>query len=111
MTDGARGAVARYSALVAAVHAAVARSAGDSEPAAREAALSGEAAEGVLGRYLELVRRNAYRITDADIAALRAEGLSEDAIFELTVATAVGAAERRLAAGLAALGIGAGEGR
>ncbi len=110
MTDGARGAVARYSALVAAVHDAVAHSSEDSEPAARQGALSGEPAEGALGRYLEMVRRHAHRITDEDIGALRVAGLSENAIFELTAAAAVGAAELRLAAGLAALGMGSGEG-
>ncbi|HEY2703413.1 MAG TPA: hypothetical protein VGL20_06960 [Candidatus Dormibacteraeota bacterium] len=105
MTDGVRGAVARYGALVAAVHRAVVHSAGDTSAAARQAALSGEPAEGALGSYLDKVRRHAHRITDEDVGALRAAGLSEDAIFELTGAAAVGAAEVRLAAGLAALGM------
>lgn len=111
MTDGVRGAVARYGALVAAVHRAVVHSAGDTSPAARQAALAGEPAEGALGGYLDKVRRQAHRITDEDVAALRGAGLSEDAIFELTAAAAVGAAEVRLAAGLAALGISPGEPR
>ena len=49
------------------------------------------------------MRRHAYRVADADVDALRAGGLSEDEIFELTVSTAVAAGLERLDAGLAAL--------
>jgi alkylhydroperoxidase family enzyme len=50
--------------------------------------------------YAETVRRHAYRVTDADVEALRAGGLSEDEIFELTVSAAVAAGLERLEAGL-----------
>jgi alkylhydroperoxidase family enzyme len=53
--------------------------------------------------YAATVRRHAYRVTDAQVEALRAAGLSEDDIFELTVAAAVGAGLDRLDAGLQAL--------
>jgi alkylhydroperoxidase family enzyme len=53
--------------------------------------------------YVETVSRNAYRVTDAQVEALRASGLSEDEIFELTVAAAVGAGLERLDAGMRAL--------
>jgi alkylhydroperoxidase family enzyme len=53
--------------------------------------------------YLEKVRLHAYRVTDADVDALRAAH-SEDAIFEATVSTAVAAGFERLDAALAALG-------
>jgi alkylhydroperoxidase family enzyme len=53
--------------------------------------------------YIETVRRHAYRVTDAQVEALRAAGLGEDEIFELTVATAVGAGLERLDAGMQAL--------
>jgi alkylhydroperoxidase family enzyme len=49
------------------------------------------------------VRRHAYRVTDEDVVELRRRGLSEDEIFELTVATAVSAGLERLEAGLRAL--------
>ena len=39
--------------------------------------------------YLEKVHRTAYTITDADVEALKAAGISEDAIFEQTVAAAI----------------------
>jgi alkylhydroperoxidase family enzyme len=49
------------------------------------------------------VRRHAYKVTDAQIEALRAADFSEDDIFELTVAAAVGAGLDRLDAGLRTL--------
>jgi alkylhydroperoxidase family enzyme len=55
------------------------------------------------GAYLETVRRHAYRVTDEQVAELRAAGLSEDEIFELTVAAAVAAGLERLDAGLRTL--------
>jgi alkylhydroperoxidase family enzyme len=49
--------------------------------------------------YLETVRRHAYRVTDRDVAELKAAGFSEDEIFEHTVAAAVAAGlDRREAA-------------
>ena len=44
-----------------------------------------------------------YRVTDDDIEGLLAAGYSQDAIFEITVAAALGAASHRLEAGLRAL--------
>lgn len=49
------------------------------------------------------MRRHAYRVTDADVEALREGGLSEDEIFELTVSVAVASGLDRLEAGLRAL--------
>jgi alkylhydroperoxidase family enzyme len=39
--------------------------------------------------YLEKVRDRAYTVTDADVEALKAAGISEDEIFEQTVAAAI----------------------
>ena len=47
--------------------------------------------------------RHAYKLTDDDLNALRRAGSSEDAIFEITVSAALGAALDRLERGLAAL--------
>jgi hypothetical protein len=49
------------------------------------------------------VRDQAWTITDEDIGALQATGYSEDAILELTIAAAAGAAGRRYDAALRAL--------
>jgi len=54
--------------------------------------------------YVEKVARNAYKVTDEDVDALRAAGYSDDAVFELTLAAALGAARMRLDAGLDAMG-------
>jgi alkylhydroperoxidase family enzyme len=54
-------------------------------------------------RYVDTVARNAWQVTDADVAALQQAGLSDDSIFEITVAAAVGAAMHRLNRGMAAL--------
>jgi alkylhydroperoxidase family enzyme len=44
-----------------------------------------------MAAYVDKVHRHAYEMTDQDTEALRDAGLSEDQIFELTVAAAVGA--------------------
>jgi alkylhydroperoxidase family enzyme len=46
--------------------------------------------------YLEKVRERAYTVVDADVDALREAGFSEEAIFEQTVAVAIGEGLRRL---------------
>jgi len=43
------------------------------------------------------------QVTDADFAAARSSGLSEDQIFELVICAAVGQSTRQYLAGLAAL--------
>ncbi|MGH9280003.1 MAG: hypothetical protein ACRD12_18135 [Acidimicrobiales bacterium] len=53
--------------------------------------------------YLANVRETSYRISDADVGALRAAGLGEEEIFELTIAAALGAALGSLDAGLQAI--------
>ena len=53
--------------------------------------------------YADLVRRNAYLVSDGEVGALREAGMDADAIFELTVATALAAGIERLEAGLRAL--------
>jgi len=66
----------------------------------RLAAQPDRAAPAYMEGYLEKVRRDAYRVTDGDVDELRAAGLSEDEIFEQTVAVAVGEGLARLAAAL-----------
>ena len=46
--------------------------------------------------YLEKVRDRAYAVVDRDIEALKEAGISQDAIFEQTVAVAVAEGLRRL---------------
>jgi len=46
--------------------------------------------------YVDTVARHAYKVTDAELAALQQAGESDNALFEITVAAAVGAALHRL---------------
>jgi alkylhydroperoxidase family enzyme len=62
------------------------------------------AAPAAMASYLEKVRDRAYAVTDADVEALKAAGLSEDEIFEQTVAVAIGEGLRRLDAAARSLG-------
>ncbi|HUG41320.1 MAG TPA: hypothetical protein VMM12_12600 [Longimicrobiales bacterium] len=55
------------------------------------------------GAFVDKVARDAYRVTDEDVEALRSAGYSEDAIFELTVSAALGAGCGRLERGMSAL--------
>jgi hypothetical protein len=68
-------------------------------PALRRAAGTGEDLTEPWRSYTALVRDASYRITDADLTRLRADGHPEDEIFEVTVAAAVGAALRTFDAG------------
>jgi alkylhydroperoxidase family enzyme len=69
----------------------------------RQAARPDREAPSDLAPYLDKVRRNAYKVTDADIRVLRDAGYSEDVIFEATVSVAVAAGLARLEAGLEVL--------
>jgi len=51
-----------------------------------------------LDAYLAKVKDRAYSITDADVQAVKDAGVSEDEIFERTVAVAVQEGRRRIAA-------------
>lgn len=53
--------------------------------------------------YVDKVGLHAFKVTDGDVTALQGAGSSDDAVFEITVSAAVGAALGRLERGLAAL--------
>ena len=84
------------------VRRAVVEGPGELPAAVREALLAGEPAPTPFEDYVEKVRRHAYRVTDAEVESLVAAS-SDDAVFEATVATALGAGLARLEAGLAAI--------
>jgi hypothetical protein len=56
-----------------------------------------------LGVLIGKVAARPAEVTDADFAAAKAAGFSEDELFELVVCAAVGASARLYKAGLAAL--------
>ena len=58
----------------------------------------------VMQPYLEKVRTRAYAVTDEDVHELKRAGVTEEEVFEATVAVAIGEGLRRLDAALEVLG-------
>jgi hypothetical protein len=56
-----------------------------------------------LNKLIDKVTKHAYQVTDEDIAAVKASGLSEDQIFEMVVCAAIGQASRQYDEALEAL--------
>jgi alkylhydroperoxidase family enzyme len=100
----------RFAAALRRLADAVLNGRGDLVPAVRHA-IAGRArgrtdagaVPDALASYVDTVVRHAYRVTPEQVDALRAAGLSEDAVFEATVAAALGAGLLRLERGLAAV--------
>ncbi|WP_337010148.1 MULTISPECIES: hypothetical protein [unclassified Kribbella] len=101
--SGVEGPAARRAALLAELRRVVFEAPARSGAAVRAAAASDGPLAEPLRSYAAKVRDESYRVTDADVAELRAVGVSEDEIFEITVAAALGAACHRLDAGLRVL--------
>jgi hypothetical protein len=76
---------------------------GRSSHAQRRAAFDNAELAEPLGTLIDKVAKRAHTITDDDIAAVTAAGLSEDQIFELVVCAAVGQATRQYNSALTAL--------
>ena len=58
---------------------------------------------------IDKVTKHAYRVTDEDIDAAQASGLTEDHIFEMVVCAAIGQASRQYDTALVALKAAAAE--
>jgi hypothetical protein len=76
---------------------------GRASHAQRRAAFDNAGLAAPLNTLIDKVAKRAYRVTDGDIAAARASGLSEDQIFETVVCAAIGQATRQYDAALKAL--------
>jgi hypothetical protein len=76
---------------------------GRASPEERRAAFDNAGLTGPLAALIQKVAARAYQVTDADVAAVRAGGASEDQIFELVVCAAIGQATRQYEAAFAAL--------
>jgi hypothetical protein len=72
-------------------------------PAQRSAAFDNAGLTEPVSTLIDKVARWSYKVTDEDITAAKATGLSEDQIFELVVCAAVGQATRQYDTALAAL--------
>jgi hypothetical protein len=82
---------------------AVLTSPGATEPSVRRAIYRGAPQDGPVGAYVEQIRGQSYRIRDEDVQQLLESGMSQDAVFELTVVAALGAAAERFDAGMRAV--------
>ena len=69
---------------------------GELAPIVRHAAASGSDVPSAAQAYTEKVRLHAYKVVDRDVDDLKSAGWSEDEIFELTLAIALGAGLSRL---------------
>jgi hypothetical protein len=69
----------------------------------RRAAFDNAGLDEPIRTLIEKVAHHAYRVTDQDVAAVRAAGLSEDQIFEIVVCAAIGQAGRQYENACAAL--------
>jgi len=91
----------RWAQLRAKTAEAVLRGPGHAPAALRSSVAKGEGPSEIT-RIVEKIRKHAYRVTDEDIEALRSK-YTEDQIFELVVATAVGVAGDKLDKAMAAI--------
>jgi len=88
----------RHDPLIDAIHRDVVAASGVTTREDRARVLAGDSPMD-LRAFLTKVRHESFKVTDDDIAALRAAGHTDDEIYELTVAAVVGIAyERREAA-------------
>ncbi|HMC54089.1 MAG TPA: hypothetical protein VKH19_02865 [Gemmatimonadaceae bacterium] len=92
----------RYREFVERVKASVLDASAHTPAAVRRAVAFGPGTQvpEALRAYADKVALHAYRVTDADVEQLARAGYSEDQIFEVTAAAALGAAVRRLERGL-----------
>lgn len=101
----------RQRRLIEAIADAVLTAPGDSDSEVRRAAFEHARDSNAaplaltpdLARFVGKVARHAYKVTDEDVEGLLTAGWSQDAVFEVIVATAAGAGRARLEHGLAAL--------
>ena len=70
----------------------------------RRAASSDVSPPPAMKPYLEKVRTGAFAVTDEDVDALKRAGVTEDEIFEATVAVAIREGLRRLDTALEVIG-------
>ena|ERR1700760_3921520 len=76
---------------------------GESTPQQRQAAFDNTDLPKSLNALIDKVANHAYKVTDNDIAAVKATGVTEDQLFELIICGAVGQASRQYQSGLIAL--------
>ncbi|MBA3821447.1 MAG: hypothetical protein H0X17_21365 [Deltaproteobacteria bacterium] len=76
---------------------------GKASAADRRAAFANQQVPEAARALVDKVAHTAWEVTDEDVAAARARGVSEDQVFELVVCAALGQSSRQLEAALAVL--------
>lgn len=92
-----------YSRLLREVEEGVLEGEGMLNRRLRRLAFNGSDVPDDVASYVDKVRRNAYKVVDRDVERMHAAGYSDDQIFELTIATALGEGHRRLEVALSTL--------
>jgi hypothetical protein len=69
----------------------------------RQAAFDNSGVDGRAQALVDAIARNAWKITDEQVADTLAAGVCEEVVFELAVCAALGQASRQFSAALAAL--------
>ena len=93
----------RHRPRLEALATAILRGPGVLPPATRQSAARNDGVPDRFEAYVDTIHRHAYRVTDAMVAGLAETGADDDAVFEISVASAFGAADERLDAALQAL--------
>lgn len=83
--------------------AAILQDPGVLPPEVRRTAAFNEGVPDPFADYVDTIHRHAYRVTDERVSNLSESGTDDDAVFEISIASAYGAARMRLDAGLEAL--------
>ncbi len=88
----------RFEPIVERLRHAVLESDGTLDRTVRRAAagLGDAKLPAALVSLVDTIRRHAYRVSDADIVALQDAGYSDDQLYELVTATALGEGLRRI---------------
>jgi hypothetical protein len=89
----------KYPKGIAPIKQRVLQDSAHTSPIERQQAFEGKARTPLLTAYLKKVHEAAYQVTDEEVQELLKTS-SEDELFELTIAASLGAAEKRLEAGL-----------
>jgi hypothetical protein len=76
---------------------------GKASHAQRRAAFDNSGLAAPLSTLIDKVAKYSYKVSDEDIAAVKASGLNEDQIFELVICAAIGQANRQYETAFAAL--------
>ena len=85
------------------VIARVLKGPGEATPVARQAAFDNRGVDPRASALVGKIARQAWTVTGQDVATTKAAGVTEDEIFELAVAAALGQASRQFDAAMAAL--------